>query len=144
MYRMSSSTHKDLGSSIQKLLRPLYEMPDVSGVPYARYLEWRDDDCDFQAGILLRNRVPQTETACVDLYAACTAVHIEYRGTYEGLSQAHRVCREYLKAHGLTQGGPAWEVFDGPPDESGIAKVLVYWPVQLSLRADLLETTDHP
>jgi effector-binding domain-containing protein len=121
---------KELGVSIQEALRPIYEIEGIAGTPYARYLEWREEDCDFQAGVLLPQRVAAVQDVCVDQYPAYTAVHVEYTGTYERRLDAHRACREWLEARGLAQGGPMWEVFDGPPDEFGIAKVLVYLPVQ--------------
>jgi len=128
-YRSATSTLQCLGNNIQSTLGPIYGMSGVSGTPYARYLEWRDVDCDFQAGVLLRARVHPQGDISVDLYNACKAVRVAFRGTYEDRYQAHEAARAHALENGMEVGGPLWEVFDGPPDAEGVAKVVIYLPL---------------
>lgn len=100
-----------------------------SRAPYARYLEWRESDCDLQAGVQLAGPMQSTDGTTTDHYSACKALVGVFIGPYHQLVDAHAEIRAYANAEGHVLSGPCWEVYDGPPAEDGTAKTVIYYPV---------------
>lgn len=129
-YRWVSTTWPDVGAAIQLALGPIYGVPGVRGTPFARYVEVGEDGVRLQAGVLLREPVQPVGDIHVDYVDAVLAVYVEFFGPYPGRESAHRLAEATLASIGKKTGGKLWEVFDGPPDDDGNAKVKVYLPIE--------------
>ena len=100
------------------------------GPPYARYIQWREDDCDILCGIPLCGPIPPEGDIIVDFYTACRIAMYTFVGPYSELGNAHKKVIEYIKTQGLRHGGPCWEVYDGPGNPDGTATVHVCYALE--------------
>ena len=135
-YRRVSCTHDQIGATITApdIYPGIYEHASKhgakSGPPFARYIEWRENDCDILCGIPLTTPIPPDGNIMVDHYTSCKLVTYLFKGPYSRLGEAHEAVIAYLKKHGLKHGGPCWEIYDGPGDENGIATTHVCYPIE--------------
>jgi effector-binding domain-containing protein len=136
-YRRATCTHDRIGETITSPLM----LPDIyahaakhgakASAPYARYLDWREKDCDIQVGVMLSESVPPTGDITVDLYSACRALVLTFSGPYSELRQAWDAGFLALREQALQPGGAPWEYYDGPPNEDGVAKTVLHFPIEV-------------
>lgn len=134
-YRRVTCERDKIGQTItgSDVFPGIYELASKheakAGPPFARYIEWRESDCDISCGVPLSQQIPQEGNIVVDRYTACKLAMLSFRGPYSDLGQAHEAVMNYIKAEGLQFGGPCWEVYDGPPNDDGIAMTHVCYPI---------------
>jgi effector-binding domain-containing protein len=135
-YRRATCSHDKIGETITapNMLPGIYELARENdahpGPPYARYLEWREKDCDMQIGVGLTKAIPSDGDITCDLYSACLAVVAEFDGAYDRLTSVHEACRDYIEREELKYGGACWEVYVGPAGADGVAHTEVYYPIE--------------
>lgn len=134
--RRVTCAHDKIGESITAptVYPGIYDLArrhDVqAGPPYARYLQWRENDCDIQCGVPLSGPIPPEGDIAVDFYTACRVVSYTFIGPYSGLGQAHEKVIAYIKENELKHGGPCWEIYDGPGDPDGNATTHICYPIE--------------
>lgn len=101
------------------------------GAPFARYPDWREDDCDIEAGITLDAPTEGSEEIEASALGGCRVARATHTGSYEGLSGAHEAVMAYVEGKGLSLSGAPYEVYLDdcnlvPVDQ---VRTVVCWPV---------------
>jgi DNA-binding transcriptional MerR regulator len=84
----------------------------AKGAPFALYYdgEYRDDDADIEAAIVVRKAVSITGAEC-RVIPGGRAVCVRYRGPYEGIGAAYKRLFEYVKEKGYSAKTPSMEIY---------------------------------
>jgi effector-binding domain-containing protein len=104
----------------------------MDGPPFCLYTEWREFDCDLEAGCRIFGEPPTEGEVTGSKLPACTAVMTTHVGPYDGLPEAHAACDRWIQENGKEFAGPCWEVYITDPDrEPDTSKWIteVYYPV---------------
>lgn len=104
----------------------------ISGPPFARYLCWREHDCDLEGGLPVAHSVPSEGEVRAAQIGGCTAAKTVHTGPYSGLSEAHRAAIAWIEQHGYRVAGSPWESYIDDPSEVADPSHLrteVFWPI---------------
>lgn len=135
-YRRVTCDKDKIGATITapNVYPGIYELAKKHGVkagpPYARYIQWRENDCDILCGVPICSPIPPEGDIIVDLYTACRLVSYTHVGSYADLGQAHDKVIAYIKENNFKHGGPCWEIYDGPGNPDGTATVHVCYAIE--------------
>lgn len=134
-FRRATCAHTEIGATITapQMLPGIYKSADDAGVrashPFARYVAWRETDCDLEIGVLLDEPFDPPEGIEVAEWATQYCAVARFHGPYSQLAPIYENLRSYLEANGLDRSGPPWEVYPGPGTEPGVGPVHIFQPV---------------
>ena len=109
----------------------------MTGPPYSKYTDWRESDCDLEAGCPVEGDGSPTGEVFLTELPACKAVVTLHCGHYSKLPEAHAAVQQWIKENGKEFAGPCWEIYlTDPEKEPDQSKWLteVYYPVQARWR----------
>ena len=127
--------HDQIGPTIARIfamVTPVMQERGLTmeGPPHCLYLDWRESDCDIEAGCPVSGETPTEGEVFGSELPACTAVVTMHVGAYEKLAETHSACHEWIAANGKEHAGPCWEVYltdpQREPDQSKWLTQVVY------------------
>lgn len=129
--------HHEIGETLMRLLPRALEQAvlsdtPISGPPFARYLCWRDEDCDLEGGLPVERAVTTTGDVTSGEIGGYMAAKTVHTGAYSALSDAHRAAIGWIEQHGYKVAGSPWESYiDDPADvpDTACLRTEVYWPI---------------
>ena len=116
IYENGTCKHSDMPALRDSILIAVYGylreyQIEVGGPPYCRFVAWRDEDCDIEAGFPLLYPVHADGRLQVGQVGGGGALHTLHRGPYNRLGEAHKAALAWMTSHGKRQTGPPWEVY---------------------------------
>jgi effector-binding domain-containing protein len=129
--------HDQIGPTLERLLAKAGAVMKESGLrmegpPFCLYTEWRETDCDLEAGCPISGEAPTDGEVTGSHLPTCTAVVTIHTGPYDLLPQTHAACAEWIQEKGKEFAGPCWEVYlTDPGKEPDASKWItqVYYPI---------------
>ena len=103
----------------------------IAGPPMCLYHDWRESDCDLEAGLPVSGEPDLFGSLIISHLPAQKAVTVIHSGGYDKLSEAHDALLEWTRAHNMEVVGAPWESYIDDPNEVGLteARTLVGWPI---------------
>ncbi|HVT11845.1 MAG TPA: GyrI-like domain-containing protein [Fimbriimonadaceae bacterium] len=105
---------------------------EMDGPPFCRYMDWRDTDCDIEAGCWIQGDGPKEGEVHEGGTPGGRAVFTRHVGPYDALKGAHDGCTSYIAANGLKMSCAPFEVYVTDPGmEPDSSKWItdLYYPV---------------
>ncbi len=125
--------HGEIGAKLAEILPHVGRRAGhflMAGPPMCLYHDWREADCDIEAGVPIAGEPDlfgDIHVTHLPAHKAVTVVHVGY----DTLSEAHEAVMHYLKENGMQPSGSPWESYIDDPGETGMdkARTLVGWPI---------------
>jgi effector-binding domain-containing protein len=125
--------HDEIGARLAEILPHAVRRagPFVAGPPLCIYREWRDEDCDIEAGVPVKGEPDLFGDWILTHVPAHRAVTVVHSGGPGTLSEAHRALQRWLAEQGKELAGAPWESYPEDLQQVGSheARTVVGWPV---------------
>jgi effector-binding domain-containing protein len=106
---------------------------EMTGPPFARYLEFSPEQITLQAGCPIGTTFPasrRVEIGSLPAGEVATVVHV---GPYERLAETYSALNAWLADHGREPAGPMWEVYLTDPSvepDPAIWRTEIFQPIR--------------
>jgi effector-binding domain-containing protein len=99
-----------------------------AGHPFARYTGF-GERIEAEVGFPFTGEVPETDRIAIVQLPGGLAAMTRHVGPYDGIGAAWERAQSWLRDHGHTPTGPAWECYLTGPEDPGPPITEVFWPL---------------
>jgi hypothetical protein len=98
LYCAATCRREHIGATIAspetlgRVYTPRSERGLKAGPAMVRYVSWRDDDCNLEAGVTIPERAEPEGTALIQRLEACEVAAVKFLGPYSQLGEPHEAC----------------------------------------------------